>query len=211
MSYIFQDTRAALRVYAITDPDCIAGRDIAACVADAIEGGATFIQLRDKGATTAQLVEQAQRILPVCRAAGVPFVIDDDVEAAIEAGVDGVHVGQSDMACAHAREVLGSGAIIGVSTQTVEQALAAQAAGADYLGVGAMFATSTKEAAVLTVDELRAIVDAVEIPVVAIGGIKAHNARPLMDTGIAGVSVVSAIFAPQDIKAAAAELAAALD
>ena len=119
----------------MTDSAWLHGRTLADCVRQAIAGGTTFIQLREKHMTTDELVAEAATILPVCRAASVPFVIDDDVEAALRSGADGVHVGQSDTACAEARRVLGPDAIIGVSAQTVEQALAAQAAGANYLGV----------------------------------------------------------------------------
>jgi thiamine-phosphate pyrophosphorylase len=203
--------RDACRLYAVTDPDCIGQRDIVDCVRDSIEGGATFVQLRDKGATTQELVAQAKRLLPVCQSAGVPLVIDDDVEAAKIAGVDGVHVGQSDEDCASAREALGDEAIIGVSAQTVEQAIAAQKAGADYLGVGAVAITPTKpEAWVLSPKEITDIVHAVDIPVVAIGGVNSSNAAQVISYEVAGISVVSAIFASEDILAATQKLSSAI-
>jgi thiamine-phosphate pyrophosphorylase len=203
--------RDACRLYAVTDPDCIGQRDIVDCVREAIEGGATFVQLRDKGATTQELVAQAKRLLPICQSAGVPLVIDDDVEAAKIAGVDGVHVGQSDEDCASAREALGDEAIIGVSAQTVEQAIAAQKAGADYLGVGAVAITPTKpEAWVLSPKEITDIVHAVDIPVVAIGGVNSSNAAQVISYEVAGISVVSAIFASEDILAATQKLSSAI-
>lgn len=202
------DIRRALLLYGVTDSAWLSGRTLADCVRQAIAGGATFIQLREKHMTTDELVAEAATILPICRAAGVPFVIDDDVEAALRSGADGVHVGQSDTACAEARRILGPDAIVGVSAQTVEQALAAQAAGADYLGVGALIPTPTKPDAVdVTKEELTRICAAVDIPVVGIGGLHASTLGVLSGTGVAGAAVVSAIFAADDIEAATRELA----
>ena len=199
--------RRAMRLYAVTDNAWLNGRTLEECVQQALQGGATFIQLRDKQATTQQLIDQARRLLPLCRAAGVPFVIDDDVEAAKASGADGVHVGQDDMACSAAREALGSHAIVGVSAQTVDQALKAQAAGASYLGVGAVIPTPTKPDAVdVTREELQRIVDAVDIPVVAIGGLNGQTVSRMAGTGIDGVAVVSAVFAADDIRVATRDL-----
>lgn len=202
------DLREAMLLYAVTDSAWLAGRTLSSCVAEAVAGGATFVQLREKGMTTTERIAAAREIAPVCRAARVPFVIDDDVEAALACGADGVHVGQTDAACAVARAALGDDAIVGVSVQTVAQALAAQAAGADYLGVGAMIPTPTKpDADVVALDELRRICEAVDIPVVAIGGINAATVDRLAGAGADGIAVVSALFAASDIRAAAAELA----
>lgn len=199
--------RRGMLLYAVTDRAWLDGRTLAGCVREAIAGGATFVQLREKDLTTEEIVAEAAEIIPVCRAAGVPFVIDDDVEAARRSGADGVHVGQSDTACAEARAVLGPEAIVGVSAQTVEEALAAQAAGADYLGVGAMYGTPTKPDAVdVTFEELARICAAVDIPVAAIGGINARTMGSLAGTGVDGAAVVSAIFAAEDIEAATREL-----
>ncbi len=206
------DIARALKLYAVTDSAWLRGRALSECVAEAIAGGATFVQLRDKGASTEELVFQARYLLPVCRAAGVPFVIDDDVEAALACGADGVHVGQTDMSCERARALLGPKAIVGVSASTVEEALRAEAAGADYLGVGALFATPTKpDADTVSVSTLRAICDAVSIPVVAIGGLDSHTVAALADTGVSGAAVVSALFAADDIVQAAADLRNAVD
>lgn len=199
--------REALRLYAVTDNAWLGERTLAECVEAALAGGATFVQLRDKYADDATLRAEAAELLALCRQAGVPFVVNDDVECALAVGADGVHVGQDDMACERARALLGPDVIVGVSTQTVEQARAAEAAGADYLGVGGVTGTATKpEAGVLTPDEFRAIAAAVNIPVVAIGGVNAETIPLLAELNVDGAAVVSAIFAADDIEAATCEL-----
>ena len=199
--------RRSMLVYAVTDRAWLNGRSLAECVRQAIAGGATFVQLREKDAPKEEILALARELVEICREAGVPFVVDDDVDVALEVGADGVHVGQDDMACENARAILGPDAIIGVSAQTVEQALAAQQAGADYLGVGALIPTPTKPDAVdVTFDELRAICDAVDIPVVGIGGLNAKTVSRLAGSGVDGAAVVSAIFAADDCKADATEL-----
>ncbi len=201
-----------LAVYAVTDSAWLGGRALEDVVAQAIEGGATFVQLREKSCSHEERCELARRVLAVCRACGVPFVVDDDVECARKVGADGVHVGQSDTACAEARAALGPDAIVGVSAQTPEQAQAAAQAGADYLGVGAAFPTSTKADAEFTgIDGLARVCAATDLPVVAIGGITAANAGELALTGACGVAVVSAIFAAADPVAATRELRAAVE
>ena len=207
MKWSLDAIRKSMLVYAVTDRAWLNGRTLAECVQQAVDGGATFVQLREKGASHDEIVRLANELLPICRKAGVPFVIDDEVEIALEVGADGVHVGQDDMACERARAMLGPDAIVGVSAQTVEQALAAQAAGADYLGVGALIPTPTKPDAVdVTFDELRAICDAVDIPVVGIGGLNARTVAQLKGSHVDGAAVVSAVFAAEDCKAAACEL-----
>lgn len=194
-------------LYAVTDRAWLNGRELGECVRQAIEGGATFVQLREKNAPFDEIVALGKELAVICREAGVPFVVDDDVEAAIACSADGVHVGQDDMACAKAREMLGPDAIVGVSAQTVEQALAAQEAGADYLGVGALIPTATKPDAVdVTLEELRAICDAVDIPVVGIGGLNARTIPQIAGCGADGAAVVSAIFAADDCLHATREL-----
>ena len=194
-------------LYAVTDRTWLGGRTLAECVQQAVDGGATFVQLREKEASHEEIAALARELLPICRKAGVPFVIDDEVEIAIEVGADGVHVGQDDMACERARALLGPDAIVGVSAQTVEQALDAQAAGADYLGVGALIPTPTKPDAVdVTFDELCAICAAVDIPVVGIGGLNKNTVEHLRGSGADGAAVVSAIFAADDCEAATREL-----
>lgn len=204
--------RGALRLYAVTDRAWLKGRTLADCVQACLEGGATFVQLREKDASSEEKRELARELKNVCERYQVPFVIDDDVALAREVEADGVHVGQEDMACTQARALLGSQAIIGVSVQTVEQALEAQAQGADYLGVGALIPTSTKpDAENVTPKELAAICAAVNIPVVAIGGLNTHTLDVLKGTGVDGAAVVSAIFAADDCEAAARELRTELE
>ena len=204
-----EELKASMLLYAVTDRAWLRGRSLADCVKQAIAGGATFVQLREKDAPREDIVELGCELCGICRAAGVPFVVDDEVEIAREIGADGVHVGQDDMACENARALLGPDAIVGVSAQTVEQALAAQAAGADYLGVCALIPTPTKPEAVdVTFDELREICDAVDIPVVGIGGLNVHTILQLGGSNADGAAVVSAIFAADDCELAARELRA---
>lgn len=197
-----------LLLYLVTDSRWLDDRTLDECVQQAIDGGITFLQLREKDMPSNLIAKQAERLLPLCREAKIPLVIDDDIEAVLASGADGVHVGQSDTSCVQARCLLGPDAIVGVSAQTVEQAIAAQEAGADYLGVGAMFTTDTKtDVDAVSTETLAAICKAVDIPVVAIGGIDKSNVSELEGTGIAGIAVVSAILAAKDIKAAALDLA----
>ena len=191
-----------LRLYAVTDRSWLRGCTLMEQVEQALSGGATMVQLREKHMDADSLVREAAEMTRLCHRYGVPLLINDDVEAARRSGADGVHVGQSDMEAAAARGVLGSGMIVGVTAKTVEQALAAQAAGADYLGSGAVFGSSTKtDAKPMTRETLQAICRAVSIPVVAIGGIGRSNIMELAGTDIAGVAVVSGIFASEDIAA----------
>ena len=200
--------RAALRLYAVTDRHWLNGRTLVECVEQAIDGGATFVQLREKDLDEDSFLNEARALKKLCAARAVPFVVNDNVMIAKEVCADGVHVGQSDMACLEARRLLGPEKIIGVSACTVEQALLAERQGADYLGVGAVFATGSKaDAESVSFETLKAICRAVKIPVVAIGGISAGNVHELKGSGIAGVSVISAIFANDDIRAATKILA----
>lgn len=196
-----------LRLYAVTDRSWLKDSALETQVEEALLGGATFVQLREKELDREAIRQEALRIRDLCRKYQVPFVIDDEVELALETDADGVHIGQSDMALRDAREQLGPEKIIGVSARTLEEALEAEQNGADYLGVGAVFSTSTKpDAADVSLETLSSICRAVSIPVVAIGGIKKENLPELAGTGIAGVAVVSAIFAAPDIRKAAEEL-----
>lgn len=202
-----EDIRSAMLLYAVTDSAWLNGRQLSTCVAEAISGGATMIQLREKSFTTDELVELAATILPICRKANIPFVINDDVRAALLSGADGVHVGQHDMACKSARSILGEDAIVGVSVQNVQEALDAQAQGADYLGVGAMFGTPTKPDAVdVSFEDLRQICATVDIPVTAIGGMDLSTVSSLKDSGADGAAVVSAVFAAENIREATRKL-----
>ncbi len=199
--------REAMRLYAVTDSAWLNGRALEDDVREALKGGATFIQIREKSLDYETFRERAKRVQQVCREYQVPFVVNDEVDLAKEIAADGVHIGQSDMELERARRLLGPDKIIGVSVRTVEQALRAEAGGADYLGVGAVFHTSTKaDAADVSAGELRAICQAVTIPVVAIGGIGLGNIHRLAGSGIDGIAVVSAIFGSEDIQEAAREL-----
>ncbi len=200
-----------LRLYAVTDSSWLDGRTLRECVEGAVEGGAGFVQLREKHADAETLVSLAREIRDACGGKAV-FVVNDSVEAAVLAQADGVHVGQGDMACSSARALVGPDKIVGVSVQTVAQAKDAVAQGADYLGVGAMFKTATKpEAAEVSVDELAAICAAVDVPVVGIGGLNTRTIGELAGTGVDGAAVVSAIFAATDTCAAARELKEVID
>lgn len=194
-------------LYAVTDRSWLKGGRLAEQVEKALKGGVTFVQLREKHLHGEELLEEAREIRALCRSYGVPLIINDDVELAAIVDADGVHVGQADMDVREARKRLGAGKIIGVSAHSVEEAVQAQNNGADYLGAGAVFATSTKkDAGGLAYETLQAICRAVEIPVVAIGGIGQENVQKLSGSGISGVAVVSALFAQEDIEAAAREL-----
>lgn len=196
-------------LYAVTDRSWLRGKTIAQQVEEALKGGATFIQLREKELDYDEFLAEAFEVKALCKKYGVPFVINDNVDIAIACDADGVHVGQSDMEAGNVREKLGPNKIIGVSAHTVEEALKAQERGADYLGVGAVFGTSTKANAESTsFGTLREICDKVGIPVVAIGGISKDNITQLKGTGIDGVALVSAIFSSDDIKSATETLLA---
>ena len=191
-----------LRLYAVTDRTWLGNETLYQQVEKALEGGATLVQLREKELPEADVQKEAEELLELCHRYGVKLILDDDVELAAKVGADGVHIGQSDMGLAHARESLGPDKIIGVTAKTVEQAKAAEAGGADYLGSGAVFGSTTKKDAIPMKHELlEEICHCVKIPVVAIGGITAENVLQLKGRGIAGVAVVSGIFACEDIKA----------
>ncbi len=197
-----------LLLYAVTDRHWLKeGQRLYDQVEKALKGGVTFVQLREKDLDEEAFLEEAREMQALCREYGVPFVINDNVKLAVEIDADGVHVGQSDMEAGDVRAMIGPDKILGVSAQTVEQALAAQAHGADYLGVGAVFATSSKaDAAEVDHAVVRDICRAVEIPAVAIGGITVANTPVLAGCGLAGIAVISAIFGAADIEAAARTL-----
>lgn len=196
-----------LLLYAVTDRSWLKGQTLCEQVEQALKGGVTFLQLREKELDEQEFFEEAQAIQCLCKKYHVPFIINDNVALASRIGADGVHVGQSDMAAGKVREKLGPDRIIGVSARTVDEALEAQRQGADYLGVGAVFHTGSKADAV-EVDHqvLREICSVVDIPVIAIGGITRENVGQLKHTGVCGIAVISAIFAQKNIEAAAREL-----
>ena len=196
-----------LLLYAVTDRHWLNGETLYSQVEKTLEGGTTFVQLREKELDEAHFLEEAKKIKELCDRYHVPFVINDNVDIALEIDADGVHVGQSDMEAGDVRAKLGPDKIIGVSAQTVGQALLAQERGADYLGVGAVFHTDSKaDAADISHETLKAITEAVDIPVIAIGGISKENVSELSGTGICGIAVISAIFAEKDIKNATKKL-----
>jgi len=200
--------KESLLLYAVTDRYWLGpGETLDQAVEKALKGGTTFVQLREKELDEETFLEEARQLKELCRQYNVPFVINDNVDIALAMDADGVHVGQSDMEAGDVRAKLGPDKIIGVSAQTVEQALLAQERGADYLGVGAVFATGSKDDADdVSHETLQAICEAVDIPVVAIGGISKDNVGQLAGRGLAGIAVISAIFGQPDIEAAAADL-----
>lgn len=205
------ELKTSLLLYAVTDRAWIGKNFCCETLSDAvfqaIEGGATLIQLREKELSEKEFLDEAFRIKKICTSKKIPLIINDNVKIAKETDACGVHIGQSDMELKKARKILGAEKIIGVSCQTVEQALQAEKNGADYLGVGAIFSTSTKaDADNVSISTLKEICRAVKIPVVAIGGISLQNMSQLKGSGIAGVSVISAIFAQQDICSSTKEL-----
>ncbi len=196
-----------LLLYGVTDRFWLHGRTLAQVVKESLDGGVTFLQLREKNLGDREFLQEASDIQKLCREYRVPFIINDNVAIAAEIDADGVHVGQSDMEAGRVRELLGPDKIIGVSAQTVKQAVLAQQQGADYLGVGAVFPTGSKDDAdSVSIDTLTAICSAVSIPVVAIGGISRQNVSQLAGSGICGVAVISAIYAQENIAQAAALL-----
>lgn len=199
--------RHAMLLYAVTDRTWTGEKTLYQQVEEALEGGATCVQLREKELAEDDFLREALELKELCRRYGVPFIINDNVRIAKACGADGIHVGQHDMEAGRVRAEIGEDTILGVSVQTREQALLAESSGADYLGVGAVFPTSTKsDADSVSREELRAICAAVSIPVVAIGGIYKHNLLQLSGTGVDGVALVSAIFGSGDVKGECREL-----
>lgn len=200
-------TAEMLRLYAVTDRAWVGKLTLPQQVEAALKGGATCVQLREKNLADSSILAEAREISALCKQYRVPFILNDNVALAAQCGADGVHLGQEDMDPAEARRILGPDAIIGVSAHNVAEAKAAVAAGADYLGCGAMFATTTKtNVTALPKETLRAICSAVPVPVVAIGGISKQNLLSLAHCGEAGVALVSAIFAAEDIEEECREL-----
>ncbi len=194
-------------LYAVTDRMWIGERTLSEQVEEALKGGATFIQLREKTLEYDEFLKEAKQIKEVTDRYQIPFVINDYVKVAVNCGADGVHIGQDDLGIEDVRKLVGPDRIVGVSVQTVEQAIAAEKNGADYLGAGSMFSTSTKmDAEMVTFETLKEICEAVNIPVVAIGGINQSNILELSGTGVDGAAIISAIFAASDIKEASREL-----
>lgn len=200
-----------LLLYAVTDRHWTGRETLRQQVEAALRGGVTFVQLREKNMEHDAFRKEALEIRDLCRAYRVPFALDDDVSLAMEVDADGIHVGQSDMEAGDVRALIGPDRILGVSACTVEEAVAAEQRGADYLGVGAVFPTGSKDdARPVTRETLRKICEAVTIPVIAIGGITEQNVMELAGSGICGVAVISAIFGQPEIESATKRLKAAV-
>ena len=195
-----------LLLYAVTDRTWLGEKTLHQVVKESLDGGVTFVQLREKELDHDSFLEEAKDLKNLCAQYGVPFVINDNVKIAVEMDADGVHVGQSDMEAGDVRALIGPDKILGVSAQTVEQAVLAEKRGADYLGVGAVFPTGSKDDADdVSHETLKAICEAVSIPVIAIGGITLENTKELAGSGICGIAVISAIYAKENVELAAEE------
>ena len=208
MKFTKDEIRKAMLLYAVTDQMWLKeGEKLADVVESVLQNGATFLQIREKDLAEDAFELEAERLKTLCTQHGVPFVVNDSVEIALQCDADGVHVGQSDIKGRDIRAMIGPDKILGISAGTVEEAVAAEKAGADYIGVGAVFPTGTKKNATpMTIELLKEIVSSVSIPVVAIGGISADNILQLSGSGVDGVAVVSAIFAAEDPGKATADL-----
>lgn len=204
--------RDSLLLYAVTDRSWTGRQTLFEQVEEALMGGATCVQLREKNLEEAAFLEEASEMKELCHRYGVPLIINDNLKVALESEADGIHVGQGDLPVREIRRLAGSDFIIGATAKTVQQAQTAQAEGADYLGVGAVFPSPTKKNAIrITNAQLKEICGSVSIPAVAIGGISLINMSEIAGCGISGVAVVSALFAAEDIKKAAQELKTAAE
>ena len=208
MKFTRDDIRKAMLLYAVTDQMWLKeGETLGDVVESVLQNGATFLQIREKDLAQDAFEAEAERLKTLCAQHGVPFVVNDSVEIALQCDADGVHVGQSDIKGRDIRSIIGPDKILGISAGTVAEAVAAENAGADYIGVGAIFSTSTKKnARSMTMEQLKEIVSSVSIPVVAIGGISTENILQLRGSGVDGVAVVSAIFAAENPGKATANL-----
>lgn len=196
-----------MQLYAVTDRAWTGNKTLYEQIKEALENGVTCVQLREKNLDEASFIEEAKKISVLCRQYNIPFIVNDNVNVAIASNADGIHIGQEDMGLKDVREIVGENMIIGISAHTVEEAKFAQENGADYIGIGAVFETSTKnDVDVILYEKVKSICDAVDIPKVAIGGINAENILKLKGSGIDGVAVVSAIFGAKDIGKATKEL-----
>lgn len=196
-----------LALYAITDRKCIGDRGLEYSVEQALSGGATMIQLRDKEVDFDTLCKEADSLLKICQKYNAPLIINDNADVVIKTGADGVHLGQNDMELVKAREILGKDKIIGGSARTIELAQKAEQSGADYIGCGAVFGTLTKaDAKYIGTQRLKEICTSLSIPVVAIGGVNAGNISQLEGCKISGVAVVSALFGAENVYTSAQEL-----
>lgn len=208
MRFTKEEIKNSMLLYAVTDRAWLKeNEDLTSVCKSVIENGATFLQIREKDLDEGTFEQEAEALKKLCAQYHIPFVVNDSVEIALDVDADGVHVGQSDIKGRDIRSMIGNEKILGISAGTVEEAIAAEKAGADYIGVGAVFGTSTKKnARNLTVEKLKEISESVSIPVVAIGGIGVSNIMELVESGVDGVAVVSAIFAAENPGEATAKL-----
>ena len=196
-----------MQLYVVTDRAWTGNKTLYEQIKEALENGVTCVQLREKNLDEASFIEEAKKISVLCRQYNTPFIVNDNVNVAIASNADGIHIGQEDMGLKDVRKIVGENMIIGISAHTAEEAKFAQENGADYIGIGAVFETSTKnDVDVIPYEKVKFICDAVDIPKVAIGGINAENILKLKGSGIDGVAVVSAIFGAKDIGKATKEL-----
>ena len=190
-----------LKFYLVTDSDILRGRDFYNSIEEALKGGVTMLQLREKNASGKEFLEKAIKLRELTKKYNVKFIINDRVDIAMLCDADGVHVGQSDIPANKVREIIGEDKIVGVSARTVEEALTAKENGADYLGVGAMFTTRTKlDAKSVSIEKLKEIKELIKLPVVAIGGLSLSNIDKLKECNVDGYAVVSAILGAENIK-----------
>ncbi|ODG90592.1 MULTISPECIES: thiamine phosphate synthase [Bacillaceae] len=195
------------KLYLVTDRDVLGSRDLVQSVEEAIKGGTTIVQIREKNCSSLDFYKIAMQVKEVTSKYNVPLIINDRLDIALAIKADGLHIGQEDLPLTVARKIVGEDMIIGVSASTLEEAMIAQEQGADYVGIGSVYPTSTKlDAKYLAPDELRRIREAVKIPIVGIGGINEKNVSELMETNIDGVAIVSAILGKEDIRSAAEHL-----
>ena len=190
-----------VKFYLVTDSDILRGRDFYNSIEEALKGGVTMLQLREKNASGKEFLEKAIKLRELTKKYNVKFIINDRVDIAMLCDADGVHVGQSDIPANKVREIIGEDKIVGVSARTVEEALTAKENGADYLGVGAMFTTRTKlDAKSVSIEKLKEIKEVIKLPVVAIGGLSLSNIDKLKECNVDGYAVVSAILGAENIK-----------
>lgn len=200
-------SKEMLLLYAVTDRSWVGRQSLYEQIEDALKGGVTIVQLREKNLADDEFAAEAIKIKELCHRYHVPLIINDNVDVALKSGADGVHVGIEDIPVSKIRKKVGKDFIIGATAKTVEQAKAAEKAGADYLGVGAVFPSPTKKNAIrITTEQLKEICSSISIPAVAIGGISLENVLEIKGGGMDGIAVVSAIFAADDIQKTTAEL-----
>ena len=191
----------SLKLYLVTDSDILKDRNFYECIEEALKGGVTMLQLREKEASGKEFLEKAIKLRELTKKYNVKFIINDRVDIAMLCDADGVHVGQSDIPANEVRKIIGKDKIVGVSARTIKEAMVAKENGADYLGVGAMFTTTTKlDAKSVTIDQLKAIKKEVKLPIVTIGGLSLNNIEKLKECNVDGFAVVSAILGAVDIK-----------